>query len=611
MTDSTSSVVGPYTQVLPVIPKRQSTFVRLIKNPLAAVGLFIVAIAVFVAVFAPWLAPYDPNFANVNDSFAPPFSPEHLLGADQSGRDILSRLLYGARTSLVGAAIAVGVAILVGVPSGLIAGYYQGWFDTVATWFANMFMSMPGIVIVLAVTAVLGESVEVTMGVFGILISPGVFRLTRTGVLSARKELYVDAAKVSGLSDARIIFRHVLSNVRAPLIIMGSMMIGIGIVLQAGLAFIGIGDASVPNWGAMLNDGFIVIYSQPIQLLWPGLAIGLTVVAFAFLGTALRDTVSHGDGPKAARVKTGKEQEAEEERMKREILPPEVELSPSASEDVPPVDVLLSVKNLRVGYPQAGGATKVVVDSVNLHVKKGEVLGLVGESGSGKSQTAFSVLGLLPAGGRVLSGSIAIDGESLTANPTRVASLRGARIGYIPQEPMSNLDPSFTLGYQLVEPIRKHMGLSKEAAKARVLELLDRVGIVDPPRTFDAYPHEVSGGMAQRILIAGAISCNPALLIADEPTTALDVTVQAEVLDLLRSLQTDYDMGVIMVTHNFGVVADICDRVAVMQHGRIVEQGDAAEIFTNPQNPYTQMLLGSTLEGGPSRAEQEESRSQS
>jgi ABC-type dipeptide/oligopeptide/nickel transport system ATPase component len=178
-----------------------------------------------------------------------------------------------------------------------------------------------------------------------------------------------------------------------------------------------------------------------------------------------------------------------------------------------------------------------------------------------------------------------------------MVDLRGKRISYIPQEPMSNLDPAFTIGSQLVRPMVKVLGISRGEARKRALDLLASVGIPDPKRTFSAYPHEVSGGMAQRVLIAGAFSCEPDLIIADEPTTALDVTVQAEVLDVLRDLQTRTGLGVVLVTHNFGVVADVCDRVAVMQDGRLVEEGPVRSILRTPQHPYTQMLLSSMLEG--------------
>ncbi|MDD0858513.1 ABC transporter ATP-binding protein [Arthrobacter alpinus] len=220
----------------------------------------------------------------------------------------------------------------------------------------------------------------------------------------------------------------------------------------------------------------------------------------------------------------------------------------------------------------------------------------MGESGSGKTQTAWSVLDLLPREAMILGGSITIDGQDRAKLPAgRRRALLGDTLAYIPQEPMSNLDPSFTVGQQLTLPLRRTMGMSRGEANAKALALLERVGIADPERTFNSYPHQISGGMAQRVLIAGAVSCEPKVLVADEPTTALDVTVQAEVLDLLRSLQQERGMAMLLVTHNFGVVADICDRVAVMQHGRIVETGDVAEIFAAPKHPYTRMLLGSLL----------------
>ena len=263
---------------------------------------------------------------------------------------------------------------------------------------------------------------------------------------------------------------------------------------------------------------------------------------------------------------------------------------------------LISVQNLSVGYPQPDGSLNRVVEGVSLSVEKGEVLGIVGESGSGKTQTAFSILGLLPDNAQIPSGHIVFDGTELVSasggkiSQKRMTELRGKRIAYIPQEPMSNLDPNFRVGYQLVRPMVKVLGISKKEAKKRVLNLLDTVGIANPERVFKAYPHEVSGGMAQRILIAGAISCEPDLLIADEPTTALDVTIQAEVLDLLRDLQKRLGMGMVLVTHNFGVVADLADKIVVMQYGKIVESGDVRTILRSPQHPYTQVLLSSMLE---------------
>jgi peptide/nickel transport system permease protein len=247
---------------------------------------------------------------------------------------------------------------------------------------------------------------------------------------------------------------------------------------------------------------------------------------------------------------------------------------------------------------------------VSLDIRRGEVHGLIGESGSGKTQTAWSVLRLLPAGGEILQGSVRFDGEDLSRVPeAKMRDIRGRRIAYIPQEPMSNLDPSFTIGSQLTEPMRIKLGVSKSEAKARALKLLGQVGIPNPERTFASYPHELSGGMAQRVLIAGAVSCEPDLVIADEPTTALDVTIQAEILDLLRELQQELGVTILIVTHNFGVVADLCDRVSVMQKGRIVETGPARAIFADPQHPYTRSLFDAILHEDQARGPYAESRS--
>jgi len=563
---------------------------RVLGDKMALGALIVFGLIVLASIFAPLLTPWDPARAELSEVLAPPFG-EHILGADSSGRDVLARLLYGGRSTLLGAVIALAVALAIGIPTGLIAGYYQKWFDSIASWAANLIMSMPGLIVVLAVISIIGPRMYAVMAVFGVLLSPGVFRLTRSGVLSVRKELYIDAAKVSGVSDLSVITRHVLGVVKAPLVIQGSMMAGIAVVLQAGLEFLGVGDSSTTSWGQMLNDAFLNIYVAPTMLIWPGLMIGITVGSLALFGTALRDAVQGTQSVPKRRRAGGVEH-----------VPASIEVVEPALRDVDRRGTLLDVRGLRVGYARPDGDTTVVVDGVDLHIDRGEVHGVVGESGSGKSQTAFSILGLLPAGGQVIGGEIRFDGVELTSSAATVRdAIRGQRIGYIPQEPMSNLDPTFTLGFQLVEPMRRHLRLSKAAAKTRALDLLDRVGITDPKRTFDAYPHEVSGGMAQRVLIAGAVSCDPELLIADEPTTALDVTVQAEVLDLLRSLQSERSMGVMLVTHNFGVVADLCDRVSVMQHGRVVEHGTVTQIFDAPLHPYTQMLLESTLEGGPAR----------
>jgi peptide/nickel transport system permease protein len=559
---------------------------RLMRNPLGAASIALLLLVTLVAVVAPLLPLPDPLVVDLRSANLPP-SGEHLLGTDSSGRDVMSRLVWGARVNLLGAALALAVAVAIGLPSGLLAGYYGKWFDGVSNWFTGLIMALPGIVVVLAARAVLGPSIWIAMTVFGIMLSPSIFRIVRGAVLSVRGELYVDAARVSGLTDARIMGRHILTVVRAPVIIQSARLASIAIAIQAGLEFLGVSDISVPSWGTMLNEGFRRIAISPELVLWPALTIGLVSMALILLGNALRDALEDtGGGARSEAVATSTAATA----------------VPTTTAPAAPVEgALLSVRGLRVGYP-AGDGYADVVHGVDLDIAEGEVLGLVGESGSGKTQTAFAVLGLLPEGGKVTGGSIRFDGVDLAGAGERTfEGLRGTQIAYIPQEPMSNLDPSFRIGWQLTAPLRHRLGLSKTAARDRALDLLDRVGIRDPRATFDAYPHQISGGMAQRVLIAGAVAGEPRLLIADEPTTALDVTVQAEVLDLLRDLQREQKMAVLLVTHNFGVVADLCDRVAVMSAGRVVETGEVDNVLRSPKDAYTKRLLGAMLEGGPTR----------
>lgn len=571
--------VPPDELTLPATPVRRSLLRLIVRNPLALSGLSVLVVMILVALFAGVLAPYDPMQTTLQLRNAPPGTPGHLLGADGAGRDILSRLLFGSRLTLLGAALASGMALLVGVPSGLVAGYYGGLFDTVSSWVADVLLSVPGKVVLLAVISAFGPSVLITMTAFGVLLSPHLFRLVRAQTRGVRNDLYVDAAIVSGLSDVRIIGRHIFYVVRAPMIIQSAVLAGIAIIVQSGLEFLGLGDSSQATWGGMLGNAFAVIYQAPTAMLWPGLAIGLTVASLVLLGNGLRDAVQ-GTTPTRTRRR-----------------PARVSARPltGAVRDPDP-DALLEVRGLRVGYPQPDGSPIVVVEQADLAVRRGEVLGLVGESGSGKTQTAFAILDLLPRGGEVLGGAITIGGRDVVAMSRRERRrLLGRVVAYVPQEPMSNLDPAFRIGQQLVEPMQAR-GLSRSAARARALDLLAEVGIPDPGRTFRSYPHQISGGMAQRVLIAGAISGDPDLLIADEPTTALDVTVQAEVLSLLRRLQRDRDMAVLLVTHNLGVVADLCDSVAVMQSGRIVETAAVSTLFNDPQHPYTRMLLAANLD---------------
>jgi len=554
---------------------RPSALQRLLRSPGMLIPAIVLLLVVLVCVLAPLFALPAPGLADVASVRQPP-GPGHLLGTDSSGRDVLSRLLYGGQVTLLAGLTATAVTFVLGVPLGLTAGYYAGRLDSVASWLSNLIQALPAIVALLAVSVIIGSSPIAVMAVFGVLMVPAMFRPVRAAVIEVRRELYIDAAKVSGIGDLSIMGRHILGVILPVALIQTGFIFGVALIVQAGLEFIGIGEPGAASWGGMLGDAFKDIYNAPFLLVPPAIAITVTVLCLILLASVARDLLSDGAVP------------TRRPRRRRAISS---DALPPAAMTPPVSGALLEVSGMMIEY-RLNGTDRRVVDGVGFSVERGRVLGLVGESGSGKTQTVLGVLGLLSAGGAVVEGAARFDGRDLVRmGPAEMGRIRGREIGYIPQEPMSNLDPSFTIGSQLIEPIRQHLGLSRKDARARARDLLERVGIVDPDRTLASYPHQISGGMAQRVLIAGAVSCDPSLIIADEPTTALDVTVQAEVLDLLRSLIRERDIAVVIVTHDFGVVADICDDVVVMRNGRLLESAPARRLFAEPQDGYTRALL--------------------
>ena len=581
----TKSVTAPSTSSIAVAranggaTPRTPLWKKLLRDPQAVVTTGILVVIFALGLLTPLIAPHGPNESVLSMVNAPPGTPGYPLGADESGRDIFSRLLHSINTAAISAILGTGVALIVGITAGLIGGYFGRATRATTEWIFSLIMTFPGLLLLIILMPVTGGDYRATMLIFGVLLAPGIYRIVRNLVLGVKNELYVDAARVSGVGTLRILGRHVLTVVRGPIIIAAAFMVGSTIAVQSGLAFLGVGSLEIPSFGAMISSGFRNLYIAPTQFLWPSLLLGLITASLVLLGNSLRDAFE-GSKPKPSKVGAG-----------QRVADIDVETLA-----VPPA-VLLGVRGLAIAYPTPSGDLIEVVKGVDLDIARGEVLGLVGESGSGKSQTAFATLGVLPNEAVITGGSILFEGRELIGlSDAQMRPLRGKAIAYIPQEPMSNLDPSYRVGSQLVEGVRSALGISKKEAKSRVLALLERCGIADPARTFDSYPHQISGGMAQRVLIAGAVASRPKLLIADEPTTALDVTVQAEILDLLRDLQSELDMAVLIVTHNFGVVADLCDRIAVMRQGRIVETGLAAQIFGDPQHEYTRTLLGAILD---------------
>ncbi|MCE3555912.1 dipeptide/oligopeptide/nickel ABC transporter permease/ATP-binding protein [Pseudonocardia sp. RS11V-5] len=553
---------------------------RLLRSGSGAFSVSLLVLLVLACAGAAWLAPYDPLQNDLAHVLEGP-SAAHLLGTDTVGRDVLSRLLFVGQPTFLGVAEALAVALLIGVPAGTVAGYFGGWFDAVISRVADIGMAIPAIVVLLMALAVFGQNQHAAMITLGVLFTPGLTRVARAAALATRNELYVAAARVAGLGHIRVMVRHILPRITNPIVVRSALLAGTALLVQSGLGFLGLGvSPPAPTWGGMVSEGSTVLQEQPWLIVPSGGVIAVTVLAFILLGDALRDAAQGGrSGLGTAGRRLGAAPQTVAGTVAGEAAP----------EPVP--NAVLEVRDLTVELPLAAGWT-TVVDGVSFSVGPGETLALVGESGCGKTVTALSVLGLIPGGGRIARGSVDFGGTDLaTADPSRLAALRGSEIAFISQEPMVSLDPSFTVGNQLVESIRTHEGGSTAAARIRMIELLTLVGLPEPEAVAAKYPHQISGGMAQRVVIARALAGRPSLLIADEPTTALDATVQAGILELLRSLQRELGMAMILVTHDWGVVADIATRAVVMYAGQAVEYAAVEDVFTRPAHPYTFGLL--------------------
>jgi peptide/nickel transport system permease protein len=570
---------------------------RVATKPSAIVSGLVLAVIVLAVLLAPWIAPYGSNDQDLSRLRELP-SGDHLLGTDDLGRDVLSRLMYGGRPSLGGAFLATSIAVLIGVPLGMIAGYFRKLPDAFVSRFADVMQAMPLVVVLVAVLGVFGNQLMPAMIAMGIALSAGTIRLSRATTLAVRRELYVDAAKVSGISVRSILARHVLPNVRGPLLVQISVVLSASLLIQAGLGFLGLGTPPPnPSWGGLVANASTQIYTAPWLLVPSGVILVVTILCFNFIGDSLADD-------KPAMTRSGPIRR----RSDRHGGGPTAAVQPVAQDpDLPArADSIVSVRNLTVEFADGDGPF-AVVQNVSFDVAPGEAIGIVGESGCGKSVTARALLGIVAEGGRIAAGEIQVAGTDMaSASPKALRRVRGGKIALISQEPMVALDPSFTIGSQLREAIRHGTDRRGRAVHERALQLLSLVGIPDPAATAASYTFQISGGMAQRAAIAMALTGDPEVLIADEPTTALDVTVQADILDLLRRLREELGMALVLVTHDLGVVADTCDRALVMYAGQVVESGTVTGLLATPTHPYTVGLLESmpshAIRGVPMRA---------
>ncbi len=586
-----------------------------------ATGAVTVLFFTVLAVFAPWIAPYGFNDNSANGVDFPTKSPPsgaHLFGtANASGVDVFSQVVYGSRTALEVVLLSVILAIVVGVPLGLISGYIGGWLDRVLVLITDALFAFPSLLLAIVVSiAVVGGKSSEGGGILAASVAltvvyvPQYFRVVRNATVSVRERPYVEAARALGARRGAVMRRYVFGNVVQSVPIIATINGADAILTLAGLGFLGFGiePSAASEWGYQLNKALPDMASGIWwTAVFPGGAIVLLVLGLSLIGESLNDIVdpllrsrrlrqvilpakiaSHRSTVDAA---TQARRDADAAAVPAGSAGP----AGSAAESdggSPGAETVLSVDDLRVWYAGVGGPVKAV-DGVSFDLRRGEVLGLVGESGCGKSTLGRAMLGLTPSTAGV-DGQLRFKGTDMLENsPRDWQRVRGAGLGMIFQEPMTRLNPLMRVSDHFREALRAHEKLSRRQADERAMESLRALGI--PPSRYKNYPHEFSGGMRQRIMIALALSMRPEFVVADEPTTALDVLVEAQIVEVLGQIRDTFHPAMMLITHNLGIVGRVCDRVAVMYAGRIVEQGTVAEVFDDPKHPYTRALLGATI----------------
>ncbi len=576
------------------------------------ISLVVLILIVMIAVFANILAPHNPL-----EIFTARQAPDaqFLFGTDDKGRDVLSRMMYGARYSLIIGLGATAFALVCGSIIGAVAAVARKWVSEVIMRILDVIMSFPGIALAATFVLVFGNSVPSLIFAIGFLYIPQIARIVRANVVSEYNQDYVRAVVVSGARAPWILVKHVIRNCIAPVMVFTIVLVADAIVFEASLSFISAGiPEPTPTWGNILSDARGgVLAGRWWQALFPGLAIMITVLCLNILSEGITDAMAAA--PKApvkaddAAVRANREADklvadptlayaAQAEMLEQRLSELQaIEKTRTdrfeARTDVPPI---LEVKDLCIKFPRHGDVN--VVDHVSFVVRPRQTMGLVGESGCGKSIISLTIMGLLDPKAKV-SGEILYDGQNLlNMDQKQMNALRGREIAMIYQDALSSLNPSMLIKAQMKQ-------LTKRGGTRTAEELLELVGL-DPKRTLDSYPHELSGGQRQRVLIAMALTRDPKLIIADEPTTALDVTVQKQVIDLLNKLQKELGFAMVFVSHDLALVAEVANSITVMYAGQVVEQGPVSDILCHPVHEYTRGLLGSVLsiEAGGTRLHQ-------
>ena len=545
------------------------------RNKLAVGGAFILCVIVILSVLTPLLNLQPPNEVNTGNRFLRPFTAEHLLGADHLGRDLLSRLLWGTRLSLIVGVIAALIAAVLGSAIGIAAGFYGGRADNFLMRLIDILMAFPYVLLALAIVAVLGPSLMNALIAVAIVNIPFFARNVRGVTLTLANSDFIAAAKLSGRNTLGILILELLPNLAPVITVAFSTTVGWMILETAGLSFLGLGSQPPQSdLGSMLGEGRSALIVHPHTSIIPGVMIFVIVLGTNLFGDGVRDAL--------------------DPRLSKGNLTRSVPMTVITRDKIPSKKgtALIEINSLRTVF-QLDKRDYSAVKDVNLQLSKGECMGLVGESGSGKSVTALSLLGLVPSPpASISSGSVWLnEQEILGLGYADIRKIRGNKVSYIFQDPLTSLHPLKTIGQQLFEAISTHQSLTKSLIQSKCYELLIEVKLNPVKRIMSSYPYQLSGGMRQRVGIAMALANDPELLIADEPTTALEVTVQAQILSILKLLCQKRGLSLLFISHDLAVISQITDKLAVMYAGEIIEEGLTKNVLETPLHPYTEALM--------------------
>ena len=590
----------------------------------AKISMVVLALIALGSILAPFVAPY--NYNALYEAWQAP-SAAHLFGTDHQGRDIFSRVLYGGQYSLFIGIASTIIALFFGAIIGSIAAVTRRAISETIMRILDIVMAVPGIAMAAVTVLVFGRALSQSGNKFGLVMVivfsiafvyiPQLARIVRANVMAAYGEDYVRAVIVSGARAPWILIKHVMRNTAAPVLVFATVLVADAIILEASLTFIGSGlnPTMVPTWGNILSEEsthLSVLLGMWWTAVFPGAFIMITVLCLNILSEGITDAMVAAPST-AAVAQVDKNSDREADRILLDPRRAYAEQAESLQQRLDDLEVvegkrhdrfvatskeapLLEVKDLCIKFERHGDVN--VVDHVSFKVRPGETMGLVGESGCGKSITALTIMGLIDPKAEI-TGEILYEGKNLLEmKPEERRALLGHEMAMIYQDALSSLNPAMLIKAQMKQ-------LTKRGGTRSAEELLELVGL-DPKRTLESYPHELSGGQRQRVLIAMALTRDPKLIIADEPTTALDVTVQKQVIDLLNELREKLGFAMIFVSHDLALVAEVAHKITVMYAGQVIEQAPTKELLTHPTHEYTRGLLGAVLsiESGSGRLHQ-------